>query len=60
MMKGNWIVGILLEFKVLCYFKDSKSKLEIYPIWIFCSWERIRNAVLEGCFIVLITQLLIY
>lgn len=35
MMKGNWIVEILSEFKVLCYLKDSKNKLEIYSVWIF-------------------------
>lgn len=60
MMKVNWIVKILSEFKVLCYLKDSKNKLEIYSVWIFCSWERVRNIVLEECFIVLTAQLLIY
>lgn len=44
----------------LMLFKQLKSKVEIYPVWIFCSWEILRNTVLEECFIVLTTQLLIY
>lgn len=69
-MFKNWSIGHDDERELDCensfrvqsfiLFQDSKSKLEIYSIWIFCSWERIRNAVLEGSFIVLTTQLSIY
>lgn len=60
MMKVNWIVEILSEFKVLYCLKGLKNKLEIYSIWTFCYCEIVRNVLLEECFILLTTQPLIY
>lgn len=60
MMKVNWILEILSEFKALCYLKNLKTKLEIYSVWVFWSWEMVRNAILEEYFLALMIQLLIY